>query len=196
MNIHVFGDSISYGMFDFQKWGWVRRLKTYLIRKGKSIRIQNHATIGMDSTSLLLQVTKEKIEKDDLVIVSIGTNDSQILNGASRTSSKDFRGNLISLAKIFGSRLVLIGLIRNNPKKEIGWWSPFKKPSYNNCSMSAYDFCIRNVSEEHSITYIPLADLFSNCPGELLCDCIHPNSTGHRVIFERIKDELEKKQLI
>jgi len=199
MNVHVFGDSISYGLFDFQKLGWVRRLKIYLRKKGH-IKVKNHSIIGLDSNSLLQIITeKVKKEKIDITIIAIGTNDSQILNGVSRISLESFCRNLksaVNLLKEIGSELVFIGLIRKDLKRKISWWSPIKRPSYNNRVMSKYDTCIQNVSKECDVLYLPLADLFVDRSRKLFFDCIHPNSAGHKMIFERVKNGLEKKQLI
>lgn len=55
---------------------------------------------------------------------------------------------------------------------------------------------LKELAPENSCVYIQTEDLFFNREEELLTDGLHPNATGHQLIFERLKSSLEKEGII
>ena len=46
MTICVFGDSITWGASDYEKGGWVERLKTYLMKNKNDVDVYNLGVSG------------------------------------------------------------------------------------------------------------------------------------------------------
>lgn len=82
--ILVFGDSIAWGAFDFEKGGWVERLKTKFLStygNGGGIGVYNMSVPSNNTTGVLETIENDvikinKIEPEDCIFLfSIGLND-------------------------------------------------------------------------------------------------------------------------
>ncbi len=56
-----------------------------------------------------------------------------------------------------------------------------------------YDDSIEQLCRKQEVLYVPLWDKIRT---ELLTDGLHPNSEGHRKIFEMVRDFLEEHRFI
>lgn len=209
--ILVFGDSISYGAWD-KKGGWVQLLKGFLFEKSLTnpnfdCKVYNLGISG-DTTEDLLerfkfeakQRTKREEEKP-IIIFAIGLNDSYFIqskNGVAVLAEK-FKENiqkLINLAQKFSSKIIFIGLTPvDEPKVSPMPWDRDK--SYSNENVAKYNEIIRMVCSENNIYFV---EIFENLMKEkykkLLEDGAHPNSDGHKRIFEIVKDFLIENKII
>jgi lysophospholipase L1-like esterase len=197
VKILVFGDSIAWGAFDLEKGGWVERLKTYFFNRelGKEFYSVYNLEISRDNTDKLMKRFEvETIAREpSIIIFAIGINDSQYILSRynPRVSLEKFRenySNLINLSRKFTDKIIFIGLTNVDETKSMPIpWDTSK--FYDNENILEYDKEIRRICNENNLFYIPVSDLLTK---EDLSDGLHPNTEGHRKIFERIKEELIK----
>lgn len=115
MAICIFGDSIAWGASDYEKGGWVERLRVYFGEK-YNIDIYNLGVSGDATEDLLVRVENElKVREPNIIVFAIGVNDTQFVHSANsnRISEGDFRNNvgkLYVIAKKFTPEIIFVGL--------------------------------------------------------------------------------------
>ncbi|OGG91925.1 hypothetical protein A3H03_01055 [Candidatus Kuenenbacteria bacterium RIFCSPLOWO2_12_FULL_42_13] len=198
--ILIFGDSIVYGKWD-SEGGWAARLRRYIDEKynfndDKNIQVYNFGIPGEVARRMVKRVESElifcKTEPHDrfLVIFAVGANDSCPNNWMTKqqTTESDFKSSLrklIGIGKKHQCRIVFVGLTPVNPAKSKGLL-------FTNEQVSRYDRYISEICVENKIKRL---DLFRslmklNFP-EVLIDAVHPDSSGHKILAERIVNFLE-----
>lgn len=207
--ILIFGDSITWGAYD-KEGGWAKRLKKYVDHK--SIEIPQYESsvyilgiCGDTTESLLKRIKSEIIARinpyDNLIIIiAIGINDVQFNEdeGIADISLENFKKNItkiIKTTKKFTDKILFIGLLpvdqRVNP-------IPWKiSHSYLNDFVIKYNRKLQKVVEENNINFLNVYEQFAvNDFSHLLFDGIHPNTKGHKIIYEIIKKYLQNKKYI
>jgi len=116
-----------------------------------------------------------------------------------RTSPKKFKESiqkLINIAKNFTSKIIFVGLTPVNETKTTPIpWNPDK--IYKNENIRRNDDVIKSVCEKNNIHFIEIFDKWIKSDYKnLLEDGLHPNSEGHKKIFETIKDFLIQNKII
>lgn len=196
--ICVFGDSITWGAFDNEKGGWVERLRTSLWRK--DIDVYNLGVSGDTTTDLLERFEVEcKAREPDVILISIGINDSQHINNLPRTGLARFKSNiqkLIEIGQKFTSKIAFLGF---NPVDESKTtpipWSPEKH--YTNGNIQKYNDIVKSVCGENNLPFIGIFEEWMKVNyRELLEDGLHPNSKGHQKIFEIVKEFLVENKIV
>ena len=202
--ILIFGDSICYGKWDAEG-GWATRLRKYIDRnfnidKNGNIQIFNLGIPGELVINTALRFEKELLSRiipseKNLIIIASGINDSCPNNRTNNklTSSADFKQAftlIINQAKEHNCDVVLIGLSPVNPARS-------KSLKFNNELAKEYDQFITQIANAKNVPKLELFDdLFNVGFSELLVDAAHPNSEGHKIIFEKVLSFLlEKKYL-
>ena len=197
MNICILGDSIVWGACDFEKGGWVERLKSYLMQNKEDVDVYNLGVSGNNTQDLLkrfdAEVVARRSEEDEIIIFAVGINDSQYLNTRNnpRVSLNEFDENiskLIEKARKITKNIMFVGLtgVDENKVMPIPW---DKIKYYENEIIRGYDQAISDVCKRNSIPFVGLFGLLDI--GDLE-DGLHPNSNGHTKIFEKVKPEVEK----
>ncbi len=211
VNILVFGDSITWGAWDIEG-GWASRLKKYNDSKVISSNLEIYNSIynlgvsGDTSVDLLNRIENEvtsRLDQDDdnIVIIAIGTNDSQFSfkENINKVSLEDFRENLLKITEIadrLNVKVVFIGLfpvddLKVNP---IPWKPTY---SYSNEQIDKYNRAISKFADTRELTFIELYTQAMNLEyRSFLFDGLHPNEAGHLFIFEVIKNQLIKEGLL
>ncbi|MFA5714523.1 MAG: GDSL-type esterase/lipase family protein [Candidatus Paceibacterota bacterium] len=190
MTICIFGDSITWGAFDFEKGGWVERLKTYLIND--DVYVYNLG-VSNDSTENIIKRFDAEAEarNPDIIIFSVGTNDALKADGKNLISIDEFIKNIETLtdkARKITNKIVFIGLTTVDESKTNPYsWD--ESLSSDNQTVGEYDEAIRVFCEENDIIFIDMLGLLNK--NEDLCDGLHPSATGHQKMFEVIKDAIE-----
>ncbi|MFH1832740.1 MAG: GDSL-type esterase/lipase family protein [Candidatus Levyibacteriota bacterium] len=202
-NILVFGDSITYGAWD-KEGGWVTRLRRFLQEQSLNTdeeqgRLVYNLGVSGDSTQdLLLRFESEvKTRLDEgietIIIFAIGLNDSLFIKTENKhkVSLSKFEENLlklITLAKKYTSKIVFIRLTSvDEEKTDPIPWDPVK--SYKNEYIQQYNSLLEKICNQEKVDFIKI-EKFSN---DLFEDGLHPNSKGHKIIFEAVKNYLLKK---
>ena len=202
-NYIVIGDSITYGIGDFESGGWSAMFKKFIVNKDDSKVCNNYVHVagfpGATSNDILKKIDNILVsfihdEFNNIVILSIGVNDTQEFNGNYKTSVDNYKSNIEMIAKKImdkGVTLIILGLTRIESDEKF-LWKPNKY--YDNIVISEYDKNIKLILEydselkrlcnENKIKYIPMQDVLQK---EDFIDGLHPNQKGHKEIFERIK---------
>ena len=196
-NYIIIGDSITYGIGDFETSGWSAMFKKYIVNKDDSRVCSNYSHIagfpGATSSNILNKIeyvfnSFKHDEFNNIVILSIGVNDAREDFGKNKSSIEQYKSNIKKIIKYIvqqNAELIVLGLTRveSNIKFEF-------KPNkyYDNKVISEYDKNLQEMIESNSelkqkIKYIPMYDVLKN--GDYI-DGLHPNKSGHRKIFERI----------
>ena len=202
VNILVFGDSITYGAWD-EEGGWVQRLRKYLELYYETYNLG----VSGDTTDNLINrfdfEAKARIDAngDNIILFSIGTNDCLFLKGKKSywVEERDFKNNLkllVKLAKQYSKKIVFLGLtLVDESKVNPLPWDTDK--SNNNKSIALYNKIIKTIAVENKLLFIDIYEYFNKIKyKELLEDGDHPNTEGHKLIFEIVKESLIKNKLI
>lgn len=205
-NYIVIGDSITYGIGDFESGGWATMFKKYIVNKDDSKVCNNYVHIaafpGATSTDILnkidsiLQSFNHK-EFTNTIILSIGVNDTLEFNGNYKNSIDKYRKNIEEITKCVmnkGFNMIILGLTRIESDEKF-LWKPNKY--YDNEIISeydkdlslilGYDAELKEFCKNSRIKYIPMQEVLQK---EDFIDGLHPNHNGHKKIFEKIIDNI------
>jgi len=185
MVICIFGDSITWGAFDYKNGGWVGRLRNYFEEKDEEIEIYNLGIAGNKTRDLLARFENEvKVRKVDVIVFAIGINDVN-------KKEIEFKENVEKLYKKatkYSTKIIFIGLTRVDERKT-KVLSFFAGKKYTNSRIEKLDEVIKDFCQKMDLKYIEVGDLIEK--GDLV-DGLHPNSKGHEKMYERIKSEFEE----
>ncbi|MDP2668380.1 MAG: GDSL-type esterase/lipase family protein [bacterium] len=197
-SICIFGDSTAWGAWDMEKGGWVNRLWLYVGEKTDGECVIYNLSISGGTTETILErfESEAKVREADALIFQSGGNDSCLKgkNGPNQIPIAQFRKNLeeiIKKAKNITSNIIFIGFKNVDESKTtpVSW----KDIYYVNAEIKKYDEIMRDVCKENSVPYLDIFGLLNNEDFE---DGLHPNSAGHKKIFEKVKDFLETHKWI
>jgi len=206
-NILVFGDSFVQGHYDVEG-GWVDRIKRYYIQKSLDTNFEEYYEVynlgraGDTTIDLLKRFSNELNARywDDpvtIIIIAVGINDSEIILKSRKNLVPEelFIQNLEKLTKLskqYTNKLIFIGL---SPVEEVKVnpipWNLEK--AYVNKEVKNYDKQIKIFCEKSNLEYIYLQDKLNK---NHLADGVHPNTKGHEMIFETVKNFLEEKKYL
>ncbi len=211
--IYVFGDSVVLGFWD-RKGGWVQRLRETLDQKSidesdKFYFLVSNVGISGNTTDDLLERfefdTKQRLkdaEGDEEVVImfGIGGNDSAFLKSKNDfwVPPEKFKENLeklIQLARKFSPKIIFIGLVPFDDSKT----NPVSFNAdlfYKTKNVKKYNEILKSVCQKNDIYFIEIFEKFENNYKDLLEDGLHPNSEGHKKIFDAVKYFLEENKII
>lgn len=214
MYILAFGDSITYGAFDFDNGGWIQRLRIFLDQKIKSdpdkyffivynLGIDGHTTqdwlpIFKGELETRMKIVK-KYNEPAVIILALGGNDASFIVNKNRNkvSEDKFKNNIKRFIKISRKSTKNIILLGISPCE------PSKNPAFDNGNLIfkneyiiRYNKILKSVSEEENIKFIDIFDKIKNIKDFTSFDGAHLNSEGHKIIFETVKDFLIKNKII
>lgn len=201
--ILIFGDSITYGSCD-EMGGWASRLRNFTDNNTHfSSTVYNLGISGDNTEGLMLRMEDEIAgriddEEETIIIISIGINDSQFVHSKNdfNIPLDEFKENLesiYSIARTHASKVIFIGLtsvddVKTNPIP----WNMDK--TYKNDYIRSYNEAIEKTAKKLGAMFV---DIFSSWTKDMLySDGLHPNSKGHEMIFELVKDYLLKNKII
>ena len=206
-NYIVIGDSITYGIGDFESCGWATMFKNYIINKDNSKVCNNYVHIAgfpgatssdiLDKADTILQAFMHK-EFNNTVILSIGVNDTQVFNGETKNSIEHYKENMQKLIKGITDKkcnLIILGLTRIESDKKF-LWKPNKY--YDNDIISEYDRDLKlildydaeleKLCKANRIKYISMQDVLEKTD---FIDGLHPNHNGHKKLAEYIIENIK-----
>ena len=209
-NYIIIGDSITYGIGDFETGGWSAMFKKYIVGKDDSKVCNNYVHIagfpGATSSDILEKIDgilKAFLHESfsNIVILSIGINDTQEFFGKSKISIEQYKNNIEKIIKYVtdnNCEIIILGLTKIESDEKFLWKS---NKYYDNKIISEYDkdlesilsfdselekFCTNN-----KIKYIKMQDVLSK---EDFIDGLHPNTNGHQKICDYIIKKLESRE--
>lgn len=214
ITFYLFGDSIIRGSFDLEMGGFVNRLHVLANNicaqkdfRSNMVRVFNLGIGGNTSIDLLQRFvfeTNQRIipESKSYFIFMIGTNDLAWLNkdgkfAVSVEHYSDNLSNLIDLARKFSNEIIFLTCppVIEDIAKNIS----HKGKSRTNEQVLKYNNCLIEVCKKENIPFIDLYSVFiqqDNINDLFVSDGLHPNSKGHELIFEKLKDFIEINNIL
>ena len=215
-HILVFGDSIVWGSWD-SKGGWAERLRMEINRNAiKAIRKNPESdynaiyNLGIAGTSIKNVLSRIKSEtkarnyegEENVIIFTIGTNDCAFLESKKNdniTDPDDFETKLRELADTAGkiaSETVFLSITpvdedKTNPL-------PWATDQYHkNDNVRQYNSIIKKICAEEDAEFIDIFKLFTSSDyKQFLEDGLHPNTRGHKLIFDVVRKFLKEKNIL
>lgn len=193
MNIVIFGDSITWGAVDSENGGWSNQLRNYFEAQQNDVEVYNCGIPGDTTTNLILRVESEaKTREAEMIIFAIGINDAKFIHSsnATRTSLDTYKSNLsklTSIASAFTKNIMFIGLTAVDETKTHPLLSD-EDQSWTNNDIQSFNGALKEFCAEQSLNYISMEGVIGN---EDLFDGLHPNTQGHKKIFNIIKPVIE-----
>lgn len=209
-SVVVFGTSITRGSFDGEGGGWVARLSAYVDarippeRGTDIVEVYNLGISGDTSRGVRARFVSELLPRASegehnrvTVLLEVGGNDA-LLNtktGAHWVEPEEFIEHVsfcVAEAKRRGFQIVLLGLHKpDEARTDPIPWDPECTYRWSECKK--YDDALRTLAVREGLLYIPQSDVLRP---EHLLDGDHPNSEGHRLLFENIKKHLEDAKVL
>lgn len=198
MKIFVFWDSIAQWHWDEITGWWVNMLKIHLLQQNRKIETIN-AGISWYEVSDILGMFEKTIDNytkksidETKIILAVGINDSVIFeNNDQVVSIEKFINNyqkLLKLSKNITDNITVIWLTNvderiSNPASFSSTWK-----CYQNDRILGFDMELEKLCNRENINYIKLFWLLDTKTD--LDDWVHPNQSGHKIIFKKIKSNL------
>lgn len=187
----IFGDSITWGAYDPEGGGWATRLRNYFEGSGNDVQVYNLGISAATTADTLERFDVEaKARRPDSIVFALGINDSAwvVSKKARWVEYDEFVSNLGALyekTRALGAMGVFVGLTELDETKTMPapWHPDF---SYDSASRKKYNDAIQEFCGKKNIPFISMDGVLT--PDDL-SDGLHPNSTGHRKMFERVKQE-------
>ena len=206
-NYIIIGDSITYGIGDFESGGWAAMFKNYIVKKDDTKKCSNYVHVtgfpGATSTDILSKIDSilklfKNEEFTNIVILSIGVNDTQEFNGSQKNSIEQYKSNIEKIAKCVidnGCYMIILGLTRIESDEKF-LWKPNKY--YDNEIISEYDrelelilnydAELEKLCKNNKIKYIAMQDVLKK---EDFIDGLHPNHNGHKKICNHVIENIK-----
>lgn len=197
--IIIIGASVVFGRVDPQHGGFAGRLKTWHEKKFTPNAVFNLGISSETSAMLLKRLYLEaSIRKPDLIIVSVGLNDTKIegsLQGEQTTPIKQFEENIKEIIRE-SRKLCDIAFVSITPIDE----SKTTPLSYQKNfyillkDVVRYADITKNICIQEKVPYLDVMNTWLQIDYKTLLyeDGMHPNSLGHKDIFLKLKAFLKK----
>ncbi len=208
--ILIFGSSSTQGYWD-KEGGWADRLKKYIIQSllpetKREIHVFNLGIAGQNSTDILQRFdfeTKLRLRHPKTVFIfGFGGNDSQFLTSTQsvRTSTDKFSRNIIGIihhARKYSNVIVFVGLhpVDETRTTPIPWETDI---NFKNDLIKQYNDIIQNVCKKEGVLFVDIYNKLTkqNVLQYISNDGLHPNTEGHKLIFENVKNFLISHNII
>jgi lysophospholipase L1-like esterase len=200
LKVIALGDSIVYGFGDTEGGGWVERLR----RRWMSPESPGHVLYNLGVRGDRVQQVSERLDHEfryrgelknklpDLIILSVGVNDSGRLGrltGRNYTDFDVYKQNLANLLDQAQSLcpVLFVGMIPIDESK-----MPFLDCFYfNHADQYVYKQAAKMACVEKNIPYLDIFDLWINrgenwCKAQLSADGLHPNVNGYKSLFSDV----------
>ena len=189
--ICIFGDSTAWGAWDLEKGGWVNRLWLDDANGKQEDDIYNLSISGGTTETILERFEAEaKIREADTLVFQTGGNDAAYDKdtGEHLVTPDKFEKNIeeiIQRAQAIAQKIIFIGFDRCDESKTMP--VPWCNLCYTNNFIEQYNGIMKNICSKHNIKFIDVFDALNDSDLE---DGLHPNTQGHKKLFETIKAKL------
>ena len=208
MDILAFGDSITEGLWD-NKGGWADQTKTFIHQQEIENGFKNYHefyNLGVDGNT-----TRQILERFEAETKSRQWPDSELgfilatgINDTLQRGENDFEctpdqyavelAELIKKAGQFTTRILFVDL---TPVDET-FTNPVASSStgkrYTNSRIELFNRTLHKFCQNQSVECIKVSESFkAGGPRKLLAtDGLHPNSTGHRLIYDLVQPKIKE----
>lgn len=200
LRLLALGDSLIYGFGDPIGGGWVERLRRQWMTPGSP----NHALYNLGVRGDGVRQVARRLENEfrhrgelrnrvpDLIILSVGTNDSPRLARPDGKNFTEFEGFQVGIADLLdrARRLCPVLFVGAVPVDETKM--PFLDCLYyNHADQHRYKEATRTACHDRQIPYLDLFDLWRSrgtawCQTQLSEDGLHPNVSGYQTLLQDI----------
>lgn len=192
-NIAIFGDSIAWGSWDPEGGGWATRLRLDFMRRADDeqsdsdgyVAVHVCAVPGHRSADVEQRMAADlRAIAPDLVVIAVGINDCP--GDSSQVTPPEHveraYGSILDQALASGARV--LALSTTGVSERVRPEQARRLPSHN-----------AHLAGLCAARSVPVVDVFGLLSDEHLClDGLHPNTAGHRVLYERVRAALEAAQ--
>jgi lysophospholipase L1-like esterase len=207
LQVHCFGDSITYGQNDNLNGGWCNMLKLFLqdyhFKTSRMYSlVYNHGIPGAtvrnlkDSCKFKIQeaLEGEPMMSKMISVISFGANDCRLAETTKEEfmiSKQDFVKELTRTCNYLGKINSSILIQNITPILEPVHWGDYQDLNRKNLYIQQYNEIIEYICSKNEVKLVDTHSKFENREKELLSeDGLHPSTQGHKVIFETIKLEI------
>lgn len=193
-NFIVIGDSIVYGIGGYEQNGWVSMLKNKLLNQEGTKESTNYVHCvgfpGATSIDILGKIesiinTYYNKDMNNVFLLSIGVNDTQIFKGKNKNGIDDYEKNITEIINTINKndncKIVVLGLTEIREKEEPFFWKTDKY--YDNDTIVSYDGILREVCINNKVEYISMMDVLGEND---YIDGLHPNDSGYDKIAQKV----------
>lgn len=185
----MFGDSIAIGLWD-DRGGWPERLWD-----GRSRFVYNLGVDGETSEDVRKRFESEaesRANRNSVIIIAVGVNDSSRIDTANRVSLTDYTenvGQMIDIARErFTKRIMCVGLAPIDQRQSrLSWRNRFLSSLRIGKRTKA---ALKNLSESKGVAYVSLANIMIE--KYLSEDGVHPLPAGHLIIAQKVMKTLRR----
>ncbi|MCW8929195.1 MAG: GDSL-type esterase/lipase family protein [Gammaproteobacteria bacterium] len=203
LKILCFGDSITLGEKDIEQGGWADRLKKYYFKQSAESQTQKvtlyNLGVASETTDGLvkrfeLELKARSIKGQKLIILfAYGANDIVIHKNKNIVPDSYYIRNLklcIESAKKSNADILLLSLLPIGQAIE-GVINQHGKLRFDH-DIQKYNLAVKNLAYEVNCEYLNLYKIFTDDNKEqyLSNDGVHPNSKGHELLYNTIKEKL------
>ncbi|GAB4538743.1 MAG: GDSL-type esterase/lipase family protein [Pleurocapsa sp.] len=200
LKIIALGDSLIYGFGDFVGGGWVERLRRQWMSPQSSGHVLYNLGVRGDRVSQVCQRLEQEFSRrgelrnrvPDLIILSVGVNDSARLgklNGRLHTDFQEFKQQIAHLLDVAQSLcpVLFIGMVPVDEEK-----MPFLDCfHFNHLDQYRYKEASLQACQERYIPYLDVFDLWLSrgkewTRSQLSDDGLHPNVSGYQHLLQDI----------
>ncbi len=138
-----------------------------------------------------LEAGRDKSDHDWTMVFSVGMNDCVFdQKGDNEVSKSDYRKNIekiIEEGRKVVDQVIAVGL---TPVDDSVVGSESKREYYLNQEVRKFNSIFQEVCEEKNVKFIPVFDVVSENWNDKLFDGLHPDTEGHREIYELVKEPI------
>ncbi len=191
--ICVFGDSLVsneyYELYD----NWVLILLKYVSKLNENNLVYNQGISGETTCGLLKRIGVEaKARAPNIIVLHIGSNDTNIMKNKINTSEKKFIANfkeIIKLSKKYTKEIIVTGFIPCDESKTTPTIWDENEFCYNR-NLKIYNELMKLICKKDKVLFLDLFNDFKNQPHytKLLVkeDGIHLNKKGNKYFAKKL----------
>ncbi len=205
--IFIYGDSIAYGAADLEMGGWAHRLRLYFNNRTTAgddvdIRLCNLSIPGETTAGLVERISSEipprlRDDCENIFIFAYGMNDFAFPPEGTKplVELEYFSENLqsaLAIAREYSQKIYVLNI--TPVLDEIAGAQRAGRRIRFCRNMTPYNARLKEFSAANGCTLIDVNKDFIEQNYALLLteDGVHPNAAGHKVIFERVRKDLEE----
>ena len=188
---------MTWGAWDYEKGGWVNRLRLFIDKTDEDSFIYNLSIFGETSSDLIKRFEQEIFSREpESIILFIGGNDLMYIKSENSLNVEldEFEKNiylLIKKASKITSQVIVVGLVNVDESRTtpVEWENDYY---YMNENIIKYNNAWQKACTKYDIPFIDIYGILDKSDFE---DGLLPNSKGHEKVFRVIKDFIEQKYL-
>jgi len=185
--IGIWGDSITWGAWDFEMGGWVARLRHFIENYHQAERqVYNMGIDGDKLQDVAKRFDAEYAAREpEIIIFAVGINDSPHDSHPDGTMLNEFEKSYSDLvAKVKGKAKQIVIVSPTNVDDE-------QESSFTNAGIKPYVEATKKVAASHQLTFVDVFGLIEK--KDLQYDGLHPETGGHEKIFQEVSKALGYK---